>query len=185
MKIIDHAEVLRRLTPGVCIGLMRDCLADLEDGRATQYLRTVTPLPSGDIMGYMAAAVEGAFGAKLITVFPGNGSRGLPSHQGSVLLFDGPTGSLQALADGGAITEVRTGAVSAVATDLLARPDAGVLALLGTGAQARSQAAPPPEGAGGKALFLRPEDEVAAHLADGVHECFPPIHYSHAPSFKR
>ena len=125
MKIIDHAEVLRRLTPGVCIGLMRDCLADLEDGRATQYLRTVTPLPSGDIMGYMPAAVEGAFGAKLITVFPGNGSRGLPSHQGSVLLFDGPTGSLQALADGGAITEVRTGAVSAVATDLLARPDAG------------------------------------------------------------
>ena len=59
MKIIDHAEVLRRLTPGVCIGLMRDCLADLEDGRATQYLRTVTPLPSGDIMGYMPAAVEG------------------------------------------------------------------------------------------------------------------------------
>ena len=57
MKIIDHAEVLRRLTPGVCIGLMRDCLADLEDGRATQYLRTVTPLPSGDIMGYMPAAV--------------------------------------------------------------------------------------------------------------------------------
>ena len=138
MKIIDHAEVLRRLTPGVCIGLMRDCLADLEDGRATQYLRTVTPLPSGGIMGYMPAAVEGAFGAKLITVFPGNGSRGLPSHQGSVLLFDGPTGSLQALADGGAITEVRTGAVSAVATDLLARPDAGVLALIGTGAQARS-----------------------------------------------
>lgn len=57
-----------------------------------QYLRTVTPLPSGDIMGYMPAAVSGAFGAKVITVFHHNGEKGLPSHQGSVLLFDGETG---------------------------------------------------------------------------------------------
>lgn len=87
-----------------------------------QYLRTVTPLPSGDIMGYMPAAVSGAFGAKVITVFHHNGEKGLPSHQGSVLLFDGETGTLQAMLDGGAITEIRTGAASAVATDLLAVP---------------------------------------------------------------
>ena len=129
MKIIEREEILRRLTPAWCIGLMRDCLSQLEEGRAVQYLRTVTPLPSGDIMGYMPAAVSGAFGAKVITVFHHNSEKGLPSHQGSVLLFDGETG---------AITEIRTGAASAVATDLLARPDAEVLALIGSGAQARS-----------------------------------------------
>lgn len=138
MKIIEREEILRRLTPAWCIGLMRDCLSQLEEGRAVQYLRTVTPLPSGDIMGYMPAAVSGAFGAKVITVFHHNSEKGLPSHQGSVLLFDGETGTLQAMLDGGAITEIRTGAASAVATDLLARPDAEVLALIGSGAQARS-----------------------------------------------
>ena len=120
MKIIEREEILRRLTPAWCIGLMRDCLSQLEEGRAVQYLRTVTPLPSGDIMGYMPAAVSGAFGAKVITVFHHNSEKGLPSHQGSVLLFDGETGTLQAMLDGGAITEIRTGAASAVATDLLA-----------------------------------------------------------------
>ena len=138
MKIIEREEILRRLTPAWCIGLMRDCLSQLEEGRAVQYLRTVTPLPSGDIMGYMPAAVSGAFGAKVITVFHHNSEKGLPSHQGSVLLFDGETGTLQAMLDGGAITEIRTGAASAVATDLLARPDAEVLALIGSGAQAQS-----------------------------------------------
>ena len=138
MKIIEREEILRRLTPAWCIGLMRDCLSQLEEGRAVQYLRTVTPLPSGDIMGYMPAAVSGAFGAKVITVFHHNSEKGLPSHQGSVLLFDGETGTLQAMLDGGAITEIRTGAASAVATDLLARPDAEVLAQIGSGAQARS-----------------------------------------------
>ena len=64
-----------------------------------QYLRTVTQLPSGDIMGYMPAAVSGAFGAKVITVFHHNSEKGLPSHQGSVLLFDGETGTLQAMLD--------------------------------------------------------------------------------------
>lgn len=84
MKIIEREEILRRLTPAWCIGLMRDCLSQLEEGRAVQYLRTVTPLPSGDIMGYMPAAVSGAFGAKVITVFHHNGEKGRPPHQGSV-----------------------------------------------------------------------------------------------------
>lgn len=138
MTNIEREEIFRRLTPAWCIGLMRDCLSQLEEGKAVQYLRTVTPLPSGDIMGYMPAAVSGAFGAKVITVFHHNSEKGLPSHQGSVLLFDGETGTLRAMLDGGAITEIRTGAASAVATDLLARPDAEVLALIGSGAQARS-----------------------------------------------
>ena len=79
-----------------------------------------------------------ALGVKVITVFPANHARGLDSHQGAVLLFDVEDGSLTAVIDGGAVTAVRTAAVSAVATDLLARPDAGDLAILGSGAQART-----------------------------------------------
>ncbi len=138
MKILERDEIVRRLTPARCIGIMREVLAQLEQGRAVQYLRTVTPLPGGGIMGYMPAALEGMFGAKLITVFHHNSSRGLPSHQGSVLVFDEQDGSLMGIMDGQAITEIRTGAASAVATDLLARPEADTLALLGAGAQARS-----------------------------------------------
>ena len=142
MKILERDEIVRRLTPARCIGIMREVLAQLEQGRAVQYLRTVTPLPGGGIMGYMPAALEGMFGAKLITVFHHNSSRGLPSHQGSVLVFDEQDGSLMGIMDGHAITEIRTGAASAVATDLLARPEADTLALLGAGAQARSHCWP-------------------------------------------
>lgn len=138
MKLIERDEIHRRLTPGWCIDIMRRVLAQLEQGQAVQYLRTVTPLPGGDIMAYMPAALDGVFGAKLITVFHRNGANGYPSHQGSVLLFDEKNGSLLAMMDGQAITEIRTGAASAVATDLLALPGADTLALLGAGAQARS-----------------------------------------------
>lgn len=87
MTNIEREEIFRRLTPAWCIGLMRDCLSQLEEGKAVQYLRTVTPLPSGDIMGYMPAAVSGAFGAKVITVFHHNSENGsaLPSGQCAAL----------------------------------------------------------------------------------------------------
>ena len=138
MRIVEKAEVFEKLTPAACIGVMRNALIQLEEGRATQYLRTVTKLPSGGLMGYMPAAVEGAFGAKLITIFHSNAGTGYPSHQGSILLFESEHGSLLASVDGGAVTEIRTGAVSALATDLLADPGAKHLAILGAGAQGRS-----------------------------------------------
>jgi ornithine cyclodeaminase len=78
------------------------------------------------------------FGAKVLTVFHENQAAGYPSHQGFVLLFEGRHGSPVALLDATAITRIRTGAVSAVATDLLAKKDAGRLALLGCGEQAHS-----------------------------------------------
>lgn len=140
MEQMDKRQVLRRLSMAGCIGLMRTVLQDDAEGKSRQYLRTVTPLPGNNLLGFMPAYLGTGdyFGAKVITVFPGNHQAGLPSHQGSVLLFDAEHGTLRFMADGDAITQIRTGAVSAVATDLLARPDAKRLALLGAGAQGRS-----------------------------------------------
>ncbi len=140
MEQMDKRQVLRRLSMAGCIGLMRTVLQDDAEGKTRQYLRTVTPLPGNNLLGFMPAYLGTGdyFGAKVITVFPGNHQAGLPSHQGSVLLFDAEHGALRFMADGDAITQIRTGAVSAVATDLLARPDAKRLALLGAGAQGRS-----------------------------------------------
>lgn len=140
MEQMDKRQVLRRLSMAGCIGLMRTVLQDDAEGKSRQYLRTVTPLPGNNLLGFMPAYLGTGdyFGAKVITVFPGNHQAGMPSHQGSVLLFDAEHGALRFMADGDAITQIRTGAVSAVATDLLARPDAKRLALLGAGAQGRS-----------------------------------------------
>ena len=140
MEQMDKRQVLRRLSMAGCIGLMRTVLQDDAEGKSRQYLRTVTPLPGNNLLGFMPAYLGTGdyFGAKVITVFPGNHQAGLPSHQGSVLLFDAEHGALRFMADGDAITQIRTGAVSAVATDLLARPDAKRLALLGAWAQGRS-----------------------------------------------
>ncbi len=79
-----------------------------------------------------------ALGAKLVTVFASNAGAGLPTHLATILLFDSMTGELIAIMDGRYITEARTAAVSAVATELLAREDAAVLAVIGSGVQARS-----------------------------------------------
>jgi ornithine cyclodeaminase/alanine dehydrogenase-like protein (mu-crystallin family) len=81
---------------------------------------------------------DGALGMKAVSVFPGNASRGIDTHQGAVLLFESDTGRLSALMDGATITAIRTAAVSGVATELLARPDATELAILGAGVQART-----------------------------------------------
>jgi ornithine cyclodeaminase len=80
----------------------------------------------------------GAFGAKLISVFPGNREVGLESHQGLIVLFEGEHGTPTAVVDAAAVTEIRTAAVSGVATRTLARQDAHDLAILGSGTQARS-----------------------------------------------
>jgi len=94
----------------------------------------------GLMPGYISprAGQEGALGMKAVSVFPGNAQRGIDTHQGAVLLFEADTGRLSALMDGAAITAIRTAAVSGVATDVLARPDASELAILGAGVQART-----------------------------------------------
>lgn len=124
-----------------CIPVMREALIGLARGQAVLPLRQVTVLPGGrTFLGAMPAYVNAgngaAFGVKVISVFPENAAAGFESHQGAVLLFEGTHGVPVAIADGGAVTAIRTAAVSAVATDALARPDAGDLALLGSGTQA-------------------------------------------------
>jgi ornithine cyclodeaminase/alanine dehydrogenase-like protein (mu-crystallin family) len=140
--ILNHHEVEELLPIRECIPVMEEALADLARGNAYQPLRMIVRPPgaAGDI-GLMPSYKSGpraAYGLKAVCVFPGNPARGLDSHQGSVLLFSAETGELLGLMNASAITAIRTAAVSAVATQLLAREDAGDLAIIGTGIQARA-----------------------------------------------
>jgi ornithine cyclodeaminase/alanine dehydrogenase-like protein (mu-crystallin family) len=134
---LDEATVRGLLRFEDVIPLMERALADFSAGRVEQPLRTVIPVDAhGGFLFVMPAATPEAMGAKLVTLYPGN--RGVPSHHARISLFRVATGEPTASMDGTAITEVRTAAVSAVATDRLARPDASVLAVLGAGVQAAS-----------------------------------------------
>lgn len=121
---------------------MRATLIALASGQAHQPLRTIIrPPDAAGLMALMPSYLSGAnaaFGLKAICIFPENPALGKDAHQGAVLLFSAETGELQAIMNASAITAIRTAAVSGVATDLLAREDAGNLAILGTGVQARS-----------------------------------------------
>ncbi|HLK26413.1 MAG TPA: ornithine cyclodeaminase family protein [Caulobacteraceae bacterium] len=142
MLVIDRETVARLLTYEVCIPLVRKAMIALSRGETRQLLRSIIPLGGGGAFGIMPGALSerGVFGAKLISVFPGNFDRGLPSHQGVVVLFDPASGAVSCVADAGEITAIRTAAASAVATDALARADASRLALLGYGEQAKTHA---------------------------------------------
>lgn len=138
VRMIGAEEVVERLTYDVCIPLMRDAMIALSAGRTKQLLRGIIGLGDGNAFGVMPGAMaDGAFGAKLVSVFPGNVARGGLSHQGIIAVFDPDTGALAAVIDAGTVTGIRTAAASAAATRALARPDASRLAVLGTGEQAR------------------------------------------------
>jgi ornithine cyclodeaminase len=120
---------------------MRAALVQFSAGHVTQPLRTVIEVgPQKAYFGVMPAHIPDppALGTKLVTVYHSNLAAGLPSHLATIVLLDPATGELLALVDGRYITEARTAAVSAVATDLLARENASSLAILGSGVQARS-----------------------------------------------
>jgi ornithine cyclodeaminase/alanine dehydrogenase-like protein (mu-crystallin family) len=140
---VSAEEVARLLPYAACIPLMRDAMIALSAGRTRQLLRGIVDLPEGRAFGVMPGAMldddraVSAFGAKLVSVFPDNFAKGGPSHQGVVVLFDPETGAPAAILEAGEITAIRTAAASAAATDALARPDAGRLAILGYGEQAR------------------------------------------------
>lgn len=138
VRMIDADEVEARLTYDVCIPLMRDAMIALSTGRSKQLLRGIIQLGDGNAFGVMPGAmIGGAFGAKLVSVFPGNVARGGLSHQGVITVFDPESGAVAAVVDAGSVTGIRTAAASAAATQALARDDAFRLAVLGTGEQAR------------------------------------------------
>jgi ornithine cyclodeaminase/alanine dehydrogenase-like protein (mu-crystallin family) len=140
--VLSHSEVRELLPVDECIELMEQALIDLTNGDIWHPLRTVMrPPEEPSLMGLMAAhrsAPRPGYGIKVICIFPGNRARGLESHMGTVTLFDGETGAPLAIVDAGAVTAIRTAAVSAVATRTLARPGATRFAVLGAGIQARA-----------------------------------------------
>jgi ornithine cyclodeaminase len=141
LLVLNHQEVEQLLPMTECISAMADAFTALARGEAHQPLRTIFKPP--EIKGVLAmmptfrASPSPLFGLKAICVFPGNAAIGKDAHQGGVILFDGTNGEPLALINASAITAIRTAAVSALATRLLAREDAGDLAIIGAGVQAR------------------------------------------------
>jgi alanine dehydrogenase len=134
--ILAEDDVRRHLRMEELIPAMAQALADLSAGRVVQPVRTMLPVAEHGGFFAVMPAYAGALGAKLVSFYPAN--QGIPTHHALVLLFRPETGEPLGILDGRLITEMRTAAVSAVATQLLARQDAAVLAILGSGVQARS-----------------------------------------------
>jgi len=136
MRILDEAAVRSYLSMEELIPAMSSALSDLSSKKAVQPVRTI--LPVAEHKGFLGVmpAYNNALGAKLVTFYPEN--QGIHTHNGVIILFRPETGEPMALMDGRLITEMRTAAVSAVATDLLANRDTRTLAIIGSGVQARS-----------------------------------------------
>lgn len=140
--ILDNSRIKELLSMTDCIELMADALVALAHGEIFQPLRTIIRPPEARgllaLMPAFRAGERTAFGMKAICVFPENPAKGKDAHQGAVMLFSPETGELLALMNASEITAIRTAAVSAVATRLLAREDAQQLAIIGAGVQART-----------------------------------------------
>jgi ornithine cyclodeaminase/alanine dehydrogenase-like protein (mu-crystallin family) len=140
-RLLTEADVKAVLSMPDLIDTMALALRQFSTGGVVQPVRSVIPVGGEHaFFGTMPAYVRepAALGAKLVTVFGSNATRGLPSHLASILLLDPETGALRAILDGRYITEARTAVVSAVSSSLLARPEAATLAIIGSGVQARS-----------------------------------------------
>lgn len=141
MLVLNRHEVTALLDLDRLVAALAPAMAELSADRVSQAPRGIVSTGKG-LLGVMPVALDSAamLAAKLVTVFPQNDAVGLPSHQALIGVFDPETGTPLALMDGTCITALRTAAGSALATRLLARPDAAVLAIAGTGVQARSHA---------------------------------------------
>jgi ornithine cyclodeaminase/alanine dehydrogenase-like protein (mu-crystallin family) len=136
MEYFEEERVRRLLRIDELIAAMRRVLAEFSAGKWKQPLRGVLA-QHGGFFGVMPASGD-SMGIKMVTFYPNNAGTALATHMAVIALFDPKTGEPLALMDGRYITEMRTAAVSAVATDALAAPDAKVLALLGAGVQAQA-----------------------------------------------
>jgi ornithine cyclodeaminase/alanine dehydrogenase-like protein (mu-crystallin family) len=133
---LGEEEVRSLLRMDELIPAMANALRNLSLGKVQQPLRQVLPVTGHNGFFGIMPAFGSALGAKLVTFYPNN--QGVPTHHAMILLFRPETGEPLVTMDGRLITEMRTAAVSAVATNLLARADASVLVILGSGVQARS-----------------------------------------------
>lgn len=138
LVVLDRRDVTRLLPMRECVDVMADALATVAKGDAILPLRPMIRLPdSPNIFALMPAylGTPKSVGVKVLTVFPVNHGTAIDAHQGAVLLFEADHGQLLAILDATTVTAIRTAAVSAVATQLLAREDADELAILGAGTQ--------------------------------------------------
>lgn len=137
-RVLSAADIQRALPMTAAVEACRDAFRALAAGEVSapprvhleEGLRTTLLMGASDAGGRIA---------KVVNIFPGNAARGLATTTGVVMVIDGETGHTTGLCDGGALTALRTGAVAGLATQLLARPDARVGAVLGAGGQARTQ----------------------------------------------
>jgi ornithine cyclodeaminase len=164
MRILSANDVRAAITMPQAIEAMREAFAALSTNRAHVPLRTALPTPSGTNL-FMPAYIDGApFSAvKVVSVYPNNARFGLPIVQANVLVLDAESGQARALVDGTYLTALRTGAGSGLATDLLARPDATVLGVIGAGTQARTQIE--------AICAVRPIREIRIYSRHGAQAC--------------
>jgi ornithine cyclodeaminase/alanine dehydrogenase-like protein (mu-crystallin family) len=150
-RLLTEDDVAGLLSIDALIDTMKTALMQFSAGKVVQPVRSVLPVGADrSFLGVMPAVVSAhpaaeappphtaAVGAKLVTVFPGNAGRELPTHLATILLFSAETGALVALMDGRYITEARTAAVSALSAIALARDETDTLAIIGSGVQAKS-----------------------------------------------
>jgi thiomorpholine-carboxylate dehydrogenase len=136
---LDEQQVRKHLRMEELIPAMEKALVDFSAGKVTQPVRSIIAVdPPGGFFGMMPALTPGGLGIKIVTFYATNAERGIPTHMATIFLVDPETGTPLAMMDGRLITEMRTAAVSATATKLLAPLDAKILAILGSGVQARS-----------------------------------------------
>jgi alanine dehydrogenase len=143
MLVLSRRDVEAALDPDRLVDAVAAAMADMSGGNGSFPNRTGADVAEvGGVLIAMPAylAGAGALAAKLVAMFPQNAARGLPTHKAIVAAFDPATGTPAALMDGEVVTALRTAACSALSTRLLAREDASVLAILGTGVQARAHA---------------------------------------------
>jgi ornithine cyclodeaminase/alanine dehydrogenase-like protein (mu-crystallin family) len=138
ISFFDAGEVEELLDYPGCIEAMRQAMIELSSGERPQPLRQIFTVGRNEMFGTMPGELRAlsTFGAKLVSVFSDKDRPGRSRHQGLVVAFDGETGAVSCIADAEPVTKIRTACATAVATDALARADAGVLAIFGTGVQA-------------------------------------------------
>src|SRR5437667_8799828 len=140
---LDEEQVRKHLRMADLIPAMEKALIDFSAGKVTQPVRSVINVDvaaATGFLGLMPALTPDGLGLKAVTFYPSNAERGIPTHMATIFLVDPETGAPLAIMDGRLITEMRTAAVSAAATKLLAPTEAKILAILGSGVQAHSHA---------------------------------------------
>ncbi|MDO8955095.1 MAG: ornithine cyclodeaminase family protein [Gammaproteobacteria bacterium] len=141
IRILSQQDVRQAISMKEAIASMREAFAELAKGHAHAPLRSVIKVNAEDASLFMPGFLSGnkQLGVKIVSAFPSNKARQIPAIHGVVILIDAETGLPKALMDASYLTALRTGAVSGLATDLLAAKEASVAAIIGAGVQARTQ----------------------------------------------